>query len=78
MVTVYVLQGAAKRYVGITEDLDRRLKEHRAGSHSGALIGDFILIHTEMFEGYASARQREKFLKSGKGREWLNQLYPRH
>ena len=78
MVTVYVLQGATKRYVGITADLNRRLQEHRGGSHSGALIGDFILIHTEMFEDYASARQREKFLKGGKGREWLNQLYPRY
>ena len=77
MVTVYVLQGKNKRYVGITNDLDRRLAEHRSGSTKGGqVIGQFRLLHTEEFPDHASARKREKFLKSGQGRDLLSSLYP--
>jgi putative endonuclease len=75
MITVYVLRGAARRYVGITNDLARRLAEHRGGSHSGKLIGDFVVLHTETFPDYATARSREKFLKSGQGRAWLDERF---
>ena len=81
MVILYVIEGeqTRKRYVGITSDLQRRLSEHRSGSsHSGNLIGPpFTLIHTEIFQDYTAARQREKFLKSGQGREWLAQRIAR-
>ena len=77
VITVYVLEGARKRYVGITANLQRRLTEHRSGSHSASLIGKFSLLHTETFPDYVSARVRERFLKSGKGREWLNEKYPK-
>jgi len=77
MVIVYVLQGAKKRYVGITNNLGRRLAEHRSGrTKSAQVIGWFKLLHTEEFPDYSSARKREKFLKSGQGREFLKQLYP--
>ena len=76
VVTVYVLEGASRRYVGITNDLERRLREHRTSSHSGALIGEFSVIHTEVFADYATARIRERYLKSGCGREWLAKMYP--
>ena len=76
MVTVYVLQGANKRYVGITNNLARRLAEHRSGRTKGAqVIGQFRLLHREEHPDYASAREREKFLKSGRGREFLTRLY---
>lgn len=39
MVIVYVLQGTKRRYVGITNNLERRLREHASSSHSGKLIG---------------------------------------
>ena len=71
-VTVYVLEGASRRYVGITADLERRLREHRTVSHSGRLIGEFRVLLTEVYPDYGSARQREKFLKSGQGRAWLD------
>ncbi len=77
MVFVYVLQGAKKRYVGITNNLSRRLAEHRSGrTKSAQIIGPFKLLHTEEFPDYSSARKREKFLKSGQGREFLDRLYP--
>ncbi|MBN2269055.1 MAG: GIY-YIG nuclease family protein [Sedimentisphaerales bacterium] len=76
MVTVYVLQGANKRYVGITNKVARRLAEHRSGRTKGAqVIGQFRLLHREEYPDYASAREREKFLKSGRGREFLTRLY---
>jgi putative endonuclease len=76
-ITVYVLQGKRRRYVGITNNLSRRLSEHRSGATRGArVIGQFRVLHTEEFDDYSSARQREKFLKSGRGREFLAFLYP--
>jgi putative endonuclease len=79
MIYVYVLQGLqGKRYVGITNNLERRLKEHGSGNTKGGqVIGDFQLLHTEQFEDYPSARNREKYLKSGVGRAWLERRYPR-
>ena len=76
MITVYVLKGeAGKRYVGITNDLSRRLNEHRCRySKAGQIIGKFTVIHTESFTDHKSARLREKFLKSGQGRKWLDKL----
>ncbi|HUI07814.1 MAG TPA: GIY-YIG nuclease family protein [Verrucomicrobiae bacterium] len=77
---MYFLEGtvSGKRYVGITNNLPRRLGEHRTSeSTAGQILGQFQLIHSEQFPGYATARAREEFLKSGQGREWLNSLYPR-
>ena len=73
-VTLYIIRGISSRknYVGITNDLKRRLNEHRNGTTKGGqLIGDFELIYTEEFDDYLSARKREVFLKSGKGRQWI-------
>jgi len=76
LVTLYVLKGEiGKRYVGITNDLSRRLTEHRSRkSKATQILGKFDLIFTESFPDYNSARIREKFLKSGQGRKWLNNL----
>ena len=77
MVTVYILQGKDKRYVGITNNLTRRLAEHRSGhTKSAQVIGQFELLHTEEFPDHITARKKEKFLKSGQGRELLPRLYP--
>ena len=81
VVHVYVLISAAtgRRYVGITNDLDRRMAEHRASLSKGSehLGGCFNLIHSEPFASHAEARIREKHLKSGRGRAWLDAQYPR-
>jgi predicted GIY-YIG superfamily endonuclease len=56
MVTVYVLQGRKRRYVGITNDLARRLAEHRSGrTQGGRIIKEFVLLHTEQYPDYVSA-----------------------
>jgi putative endonuclease len=76
VVIIYVLKGeSGKRYVGITNNLPRRLQEHRIkSSKAGQLLGTFSLLHTEEFPDYKTARKREIYLKSGQGRKWLDDL----
>ncbi|MCK4957246.1 MAG: GIY-YIG nuclease family protein [Candidatus Cloacimonetes bacterium] len=74
MITVYVLSGK-KRYVGITNNIARRIAEHKRKSSKGSqVIGEFKLLYTEEFSNYKKAREREKYLKSGNGRKWLDDL----
>jgi putative endonuclease len=79
MITLYVLRGTSgRRHVGITNDLVRRLTEHRSSDTSaGRLLGEFQVIHTEEYPDHAQARVREKFLKSGQGRKWLDDHFPK-
>ncbi|MBI3869124.1 MAG: GIY-YIG nuclease family protein [Verrucomicrobia bacterium] len=73
---MYVLQSSTSQlYVGISKDLDRRIKEHhrRQSPSVKRLEGDLIEIYREEFASYAQARKREVYLKSGAGRAWLRQ-----
>ncbi len=75
MIWLYVIRSTVngRRYVGITADLGARLRTHAGQSTKGGqLLQRFELIHTEQFPSYADARVREKFLKSGQGRAWLD------
>jgi putative endonuclease len=76
IVTVYVLKGeSGKRYIGITNNLGRRLKEHRSGTTKGGqILGEFELLYKEQYLDYKEARIREKFLKSGIGRKYLDDM----
>ena len=76
MITLYVLKGNnGKRYIGITNDLNRRIREHRSKKTKGSqVLGNFTVWHTEKYTDYKSARKREKFLKSGQGRKWLDEF----
>jgi predicted GIY-YIG superfamily endonuclease len=59
MVTVYVLQGKTKRYVGITNNLARRLAEHKSGNTKSAqVIGSFKILHTEEYPDHITARKK--------------------
>jgi putative endonuclease len=77
MYTVYVLKSLkdGKQYTGSTEDLERRLKEHNAGkTASTRRRRPFVLVHTEEYESREAAEDRERYLKTGKGREELKKL----
>jgi putative endonuclease len=77
MYTVYVLRSTkdGKRYIGVTSDLQERLFEHRNGLvKSIKNRRPLNLIHTEEFETKTEALKREKFFKSGQGREYLNKI----
>ncbi len=81
MVYVYVLRSRVNglRYVGITAKLGPRLRTHARGTTKGGQqLGEFTLIHREEFPTYVDARRREKYLKSGQGREWLEAKFGRH
>ena len=77
MVTVYVLQSLVSsiKYVGITEDLERRLKEHNQGkSKFTATYIPWKIIYSEVHQNYLDARKREKYLKSAAGKKFLYKL----
>ena len=74
MYTVYVLKSLkdGKHYIGYTNNIERRIKEHNAGrTESTKRRRRFVLIYKEEFEEKELAEKREKFFKSGKGREEL-------
>jgi putative endonuclease len=76
--TVYVLYSERfnKHYVGFTSDLEARIKSHNELSTKGYTKKNrpWKLIYTEEYESKKAAMQREKFLKSGKGREFIKSL----
>ena len=76
MFYVYVLYSTSHKryYVGLTNDIERRLVEHNAGKMpSTKAYLPWIVVHIEKFETRLEARSREKFLKSAAGRRWRNQ-----
>ena len=59
-------------YTGQSPELPERLGKHNAGkSHSTKHGHNWKIIHTEVFATRAEAMKREKWLKSGAGREWI-------
>jgi len=78
MFTVYILKSTvtAKSYVGVTNDILRRINEHNAGKHAYTKIyRPWSIIHQEVFGDFATARAREKYLKSASGRKFLKKLF---
>lgn len=77
MITVYVLKSITNcsRYVGMTEDLDRRLKEHNAGKmKSTKAFKPWEVVYQEIVDSRAEGRKREKYLKSAAGRRYLQKM----
>ena len=74
MIYVYVIESLndATWYTGMAKDIHVRLKEHNAGKNrftKGHL--PWKIIYTEEHTDWASARVREKYLKSSAGKRWL-------
>jgi putative endonuclease len=77
MFFVYVLYSPKlnKRYVGSTNNLDKRIKEHNAGKSKFTKSGiPWTLVHNESLATNSEARKREHFLKSGIGRKLLDEI----
>lgn len=75
---MYILKSEKykKSYVGCTDNIERRLAEHNKGK--GFYTRKFkpwVLLKTEEFTNYKKARQKEKFYKSGVGRQELKKLF---
>lgn len=75
---IYVLRSLKikRRYVGMSRHPDKRLLQHNAGAtRSTKGYTPWELVYTEEFETLQDARDREVYLKSGIGREFLDNLH---
>ena len=72
---VYILYSAkhSKTYCGQTSNLIARFKDHNELGKKGWVknFRPWKVVHVEVFANRSDAIKREKFLKSGKGRDWI-------
>ena len=74
---VYAIKSIERNYiyVGMTADIERRLKEHNNGYNKTTKpYLPFRLIFQEKCETREKARTREKYWKSGTGKRQLKKL----
>jgi predicted GIY-YIG superfamily endonuclease len=79
MITVYAIISEVNGdiYVGIAKDADQRLKEHNAGKNRYTKgLKPWKNLYRELQPDWEAARKREKYLKSGVGKEFLKSLVP--
>jgi putative endonuclease len=77
MFTVYAIKSEVDKriYVGFTNDVKRRIKEHNSGkTKSTKGYRPWKLLYEECVESRKKARAREKYLKSGVGKEFLKNI----
>ena len=76
MFTVYILYSEKyqKSYIGFTSNLEARLYSHNEMGHKGWTIKfrPWQLVFTESFSLKSEAMSREKFLKTGQGRQFVH------
>lgn len=70
---VYVLQDEkGGLYKGFTNNLERRLAEHRRGyTKTTQRMKNIALVYSEEYDNREEARKRELYLKSAAGRRFL-------
>jgi len=74
---VYILESEidGRLYKGQTSDIEKRLTEHNSGkSKSTKGYKPWKLVYFETFETRDEALLREKYFKTGSGREFLKDL----
>lgn len=77
MYSVYVIQSLVDKrlYVGMSQDVQRRIKEHNNGYvFSTKGYRPWILVYHEIVGARQLARQREKYFKSGSGKEKIKKM----
>jgi predicted GIY-YIG superfamily endonuclease len=78
MVTVYVLLSLKDNatYVGMALNTISRLMEHNSGKNRYTKAhSPWKIIYTEQFPDWATARTREKYLKSTAGKNQLKKYF---
>jgi len=75
MYYVYILKlNNGQLYTGFTQDLKRRIQEHKTGKVGSTKHRLPIeLIHYEAYLRDSDARRREEFLKKSEGKKYLKQ-----
>lgn len=74
---VYILRSrqTGRYYIGCTNRLDQRLREHNAGrSSSTKAYRPWEMVHKEDFLTLLGARRRERHLKRMKNRAYLEKV----
>jgi putative endonuclease len=77
MFHVYILRSekTAHHYVGFTSDITQRLGQHNRGiTKSTKNRGPWEMVHHEEFSTRSEAMHRERFFKTGQGREELKRI----
>jgi putative endonuclease len=77
MYYVYILESLKNGdlYKGFTSDINRRLEEHNSGvTESTKNKGPWKLVYCEIFLNKYDAINREKYLKGGWGRKFLQEV----
>ncbi|MFA5174816.1 MAG: GIY-YIG nuclease family protein [Patescibacteria group bacterium] len=76
MYNVYILKDEnGKLYKGFTNNLNRRLSEHKRGkTKTTARMKNLEVIYTEVYNDFDVARKRELYFKSAAGRRFLKKL----
>ena len=64
---------ADKYYIGITENLQRRIIEHNSNQthYTGKVAGDWEILYSKWFNSKIEARQEEIRLKKAGNRKYL-------
>lgn len=78
---VYILRSIAdgEKYVGMTNDLRNRLQLHNQGKvFSTKSRKPFEPLYYEAHLNKFDAAAREKFLKTGWGKNWINKVLKNH
>ncbi|MFD1094707.1 GIY-YIG nuclease family protein [Salegentibacter chungangensis] len=66
-------------YVGLTSDLKARIERHNSGKEKTTrFYRPFELIFSEICSTRVQARTREKYWKSGTGKEQLRHIRDKH
>lgn len=71
---VYILINGSKTktYVGHTNDIQNRLKEHNSGESSFTeRFGSWEVLYREVLDSKFDAIKKEKYFKSASGRKWI-------
>ncbi|MFA4838066.1 MAG: GIY-YIG nuclease family protein [Candidatus Neomarinimicrobiota bacterium] len=76
MVTVYIIRSEEGYiYIGQTNDFNRRLKEHNSAHSRWTKRGNnWVLLYQENHETRTEAVRRERWLKTGVGRKWIQEM----
>ena len=73
----YVLKSrkSGKCYIGQTKNLENRIQAHNSGLSSYTKgRGPWQLIYSEEFDTRSEAMARERYFKTGKGRDFLKNI----